>query len=83
MIRIELITPAGFQIEVQWECEFDEIILTRHPDLKTHALVFHSPLNTRNALYRGRTEAMKLHYKIREGEETVQYVDVKSLSVRM
>jgi len=53
--------------------------LTRHPDLKTHPVVLHSPLNTRDALYGGRTEAMRFHYKVREGEETVQYVDVTSL----
>jgi len=79
MMRIEQITRAGYQVEVVWECEFDEEILTRHPDLKTHPVVLHSPLNTRDALYGGRTEAMRLHYKIREGEETVQYVDVMSL----
>jgi len=35
MMRIEQITRAGYQVEEQWECEFDEEILTRHPDLKT------------------------------------------------
>ena len=78
-MRIEQMTRAGYQVEVQWGCEFDEEILTRHPDLKTYAVVLHSLLNTRDALYGGRTEAMRLHYKIREGEETVQYVDVMSL----
>ena len=37
-----------------------------------------SPLCARDALYGGRTEAMRLHYKAREGE-TIQYVDVMSL----
>jgi len=54
-------------------------ILTRHPKLKTHPVVQYSSLNTREALYVGRTEAMRLYYKIREGKETVQYVDVMSL----
>ena len=49
------------------------------PELKTHPLVQHSPLNTRDSLYGGRTEDTMLHYKIREGEETIQYVDVMSL----
>ena len=53
--------------------------MTRHPDLKTYPVVLHSPLNTRDALYEGRTEAMRFHYKIREGDETVKYVDVMSL----
>ena len=61
MVRVEQITRAVYQIEVQWECEFDEEILSLHPELKTHTVVVHSPLNTRDALYGGRTEAMSLH----------------------
>jgi len=78
-MRIEQITRAAYQVEIQWECDFDVEILTRHPDLKTHPVVLHSPLNTPDALYGSRTKAMRLHYKVREGEETVQYVDVMSL----
>ena len=73
------ITRAGYEVELQWECEFDEEILTRHPDLKTHPVVLHCPLNTQDALYGGRTEAVRLHYKIRAGEEAVQYVHVMNL----
>jgi len=79
MMRIEQITRAGYQVEIRWECGFYQEILTHHPDLKKHPVVLHSSLNTRDALYGGRTEAMRLHYKAREGEETVQYVDVMSL----
>ena len=39
----------------------------------------HLPLRTRDALYGGRTEAMCLHYRVKEGDETIQYVDVMSL----
>ena len=35
-------------------------------------------MNTRDALYGGRTEAMRLHYKIRE-DVSVQYCDIMSL----
>jgi hypothetical protein len=41
-------------------------------------MIEHSPLVTRDALYGGRTEAVRLHYKIGEGE-TIQYLDVMSL----
>jgi len=75
LARIELLTRAGYTVEVQWECEFEGVA----EDLRAHPIVRHVPLNTRDALYRGRTEAMRLHYKIREGEETVQYCDVMSL----
>ena len=71
--RLEQITRAGYQVKVQWECEFEE-----KPDLHTHPVVRQSPLCTRDALYGGRTEAMRLHYKVRENE-TIQYVDVMSL----
>jgi hypothetical protein len=49
------------------------------PELLVHTIVRHSPLITRDALYGGRTEAKRLHYKIREGKESVQYCDVMSL----
>ena len=51
----------------------------RKPQLLTHPLVSHSPLYTRDALYGGRTEAMRLHYRIKEDVETIQYCDVISL----
>jgi len=44
----------------------------------THPIVRDSPLCTRDALYGGRTEALRLHYKVRENE-SIQYVDVMSL----
>ena len=60
MARIEQITRAGYRVEVQCECEFDEKMLTRHPELKTHPVVRHSPLNTHDSLYGGRNEAVRL-----------------------
>jgi hypothetical protein len=78
MPRLTQITEAGYQVEVQWECDFDEGILYAHPELKKHPFVRHGPLNTRDALYMFRNEAMTLHNKIAE-EETIQYVDVVSL----
>jgi hypothetical protein len=74
MARIEQLKSAGYTVKVQWECEFEGA-----DDLRAHPIVRHAPLNTRDALYGGRNEAMRLHYKIREGEETVQYCDVMSL----
>jgi len=51
IVRIEQITREGYQVEVEWECELNEEILTRHPELKTHSVVLHSLLNTRVVLY--------------------------------
>ena len=72
-LRLEQITRAGYQVKVQWECEFEE-----SPELLAHPIVRQSPLCTRDARYGGRTEAMRLHYKVQENE-TIQYVDVMSL----
>jgi len=77
MARLEQITRAGYQVKVQWECEFDNAGIAT-PKLPAHPTVCKCPLCTRDALYGGRTEAMRLHYKAREGE-TIQYVDVMSL----
>jgi hypothetical protein len=78
MSRLAKITEAGYQVEVQWECDFDTEILAAHPEFEAQPVVQHVPLNSRDALYGGRTEAMSLHYKAAEGE-TIQYVDVMSL----
>ena len=77
--RIEQITQAGLQFTSQLKCEFDEAgIVNQKPELPTHPIVEQWPLHNRNALYGGRTEGMRLHYKARENE-TVQYVYVMSL----
>jgi hypothetical protein len=74
LARIEQLKIAGYTVKVQWECEFEGA-----DDLRTHPIVRHVPLNTRDALYGGRTDAMRVHYKIREGEGSVQYCDIISL----
>jgi len=79
MARIEQLKSAGYAVKEQWECEFEGVA----DDLRTHPIVRHVPLNTRDALYGGRTEAMRLHYKIKEGEETVQYCDIMSLPLHL
>jgi len=67
MSLFEQIKRAGYLFKVQWECEFDD---AGKPELLPHPIVLQSPLNTRDALYEGRTEAMRLHYMY----ETIQYV---------
>ena len=50
------------------ECEFEETLCLR-PELQTHLLVEIGPLRTKDALYDGRTEVMRLHYRVKEGGE--------------
>ena len=78
MARLQQITQAWYQIEVLFECDFDEGVLASHAELKTHPIVQHGPLNTGDALYGGGTGATRLHYKIEDGE-IIQYIDVMSL----
>jgi len=73
MSFLEQITRAVYQVEVQCESEFEE----KH-ELLTHPIVRQTQICTREALYGGWTEAMRLLYKRRENE-TNQYVDVMSL----
>ena len=77
LARIEQLKSAGYAVKVQWECEFEGA--DDDDDLRTHLIVRHVPMSTRDALYGGRTEAMRLHYKIREDVESVQYCDIMSL----
>jgi hypothetical protein len=80
MSRIEQIAKAGYKVTIQWECEFDESkIMDDKPELRTHPIIRHSPLKTRDALYGGRTEAMRVNYAIDERKETIEYCDVISL----
>jgi len=77
--RFEQIKRAGYEVKIQWEYQFDEAkIVEQKPELLTHPIVRHAHLTTRDALYGGRTEAMRLHYKTRE-EESVQYCDIMGL----
>ena len=77
--RLEQITRAGYQVKFQWECEFDDAgIVKQKTELLAHPIIQPFLLCTRDALYGGRTEAMRLNYKERENE-AIQYVDVMSL----
>ena len=64
MARLQRITSAGYSVEEVWECQFDEDILPHHHEMKQHSIVQHARLNSRDALYVGRTEAMVIHYAI-------------------
>jgi G:T-mismatch repair DNA endonuclease (very short patch repair protein)/uncharacterized Zn-finger protein len=72
MFRLERTTKAGYQVKVQWECEFE---LPEDMDMEE----VHQPPTMIDSLDGGSTEAMRLHYRVKEGEETIQYVEVMSL----
>jgi len=76
IVRLEQITRVGNQVKVQWECLFDNAGIVT-PELLAHPTVCKSPLFTRDTLYGGLNEAVRLHYRAREGV-TIQYVFVTS-----
>jgi G:T-mismatch repair DNA endonuclease (very short patch repair protein) len=51
MARLAKITEAGYQVEVQWVCEFDTGILAAHHEMEAHPIVLQEQLNIRDALY--------------------------------
>jgi hypothetical protein len=72
MNRLERIRQPRYWAKLQWECEFE---LPEDVRLEEE----HIPMRTRYALYDGQTEAMRLLYRVNEGEETIHYLGVMSL----
>ena len=79
--RLQKIENAGFKVVSIWGCEFRKL-LRENPGLEnelcSHPYVKNSPINIRDALYGGRTEATKTYYRVNEGKK-ILYVDVISL----
>jgi len=46
MPRLGQVTRAGYQVRIQWECEFDDAGIVKKPDLLTHPIVVQRPLKT-------------------------------------
>ena len=60
--RLEQITRAGYQVIVKWDGLFDDAVIAKS-EMLAHPTVCKFHLCTRDALYGGRIEAMRLHYK--------------------
>ena len=73
----EDILRSGYALREMWECKFQKEKkkknLRMNPDLAARM-----PLNPRDSYYGGRTNAVKLYYKV-TGEEKIKYVDVTSM----
>jgi len=62
-------------------CDFKNLLCDNpvlEDELCSHPYVKHSPINIRDALYGGRTDATKTYYRVKQGVE-IRYVDVISL----
>jgi hypothetical protein len=81
MARLRKIKDAGYTVVSIWGCEFRKLLRNTpglENELCSHPYVKNAPINIRDALYGGRTEASKTHYRVEDGEE-IRYVDVISL----
>ena len=67
MSRLQQIKRAEYHVNVQRDSEFNILVL-RHPNFSYTPQCATSPRCSRDSLYGGRTETMRVHYKAREGE---------------
>ena len=76
--RIESI-KSNYNLQEIWRCEFSKLLET-NDKIKQFYNETDIPgqVNPRDALFGGRTNAIRLYYKINEGEE-IRYVDFTSL----
>lgn len=72
--RIEYLKKYIKIVEI-WECEYDKI---DDPLLENVKKSIQEPLNPRHALFGGRTNALRLHYRV-QNDEKINYVDFTSL----
>ena len=79
MSQIDYYKKKGYNVIHIWECEFDKMVKTDEK-MRTHleSVDFEDPLECRDALFGGRTNAIKLSHKAENGEK-IKYVDVCSL----
>ena len=72
--KIQQLTALGYHLKEMWECEWNRMIQT-DPKIKEFIETVNivTPLNPREAFYGGRTNAIKLHYKVQEDVE-IHYI---------
>ncbi|KAM4014972.1 uncharacterized protein ACNLHF_001687 [Anomaloglossus baeobatrachus] len=70
---------CGYTLRLMWEHEWNEMV-EKDSNLQTflHQMDFPTPLDPRDALYGGRTNAIKLYHSLKDGE-TLHYYDFTSL----
>ncbi|XP_066437431.1 uncharacterized protein [Eleutherodactylus coqui] len=79
LAKMRYLQQQGYTLRVLWEHEWREMIET-NSDLQAFLLKmqFPVPLEPRDALYGGRTNAIKLYHRLADGE-TINYYDFTSL----
>ena len=80
-MKIQQLTALGYRVKEMWECEWNGMQKT-DPQLKAFVdkLDIVPPLDSREAFFGCRTNAIKLHHKVEENEnEKIEYRDIISL----
>jgi hypothetical protein len=78
MARPQKIKDVGCTVVSFWVCEFRKLLFENpglENEVSSQTYLKNSPINIRDPLYGGRTEATKTHYRVKQGEE-IQYVNV-------
>ena len=77
--KMEYLKREGYNVVEMWECDFRRE-LKEDEDMKHYFDHYHltDPLEPRDALYGGRTNASKLYHCF-EGDEKIKYMDFTSL----
>ena len=77
--KTEYLKSEGYNVVEMWECALNRE-LEEDEDMKHYFDHYHlvDPLEPRDALYGGRTNASKLYHRC-EGDEQIKYVDFTSL----
>ena len=77
MKRISTLQENGYSVTTMWECEFDKLV-KNDKNFKgvIGSLSIPTPLDPREALSGGRTNALKLYHKALDGE-SIRYYDIK------
>ena len=77
--KIERLSQLGYHVKEMWEFEWNKRIQTEpHINEFIERLDIVTPLTPREAFFGGRTNAIKLHHKVQDGEE-INYNDMISL----
>jgi hypothetical protein len=79
--KMKKLKDAGYKVIQMWECTFRKQLesnIEMKEYVTTHPLIPKSKLQVRDAFFGGRTNAIKLHHKVEEGEKMLYY-DVCSL----
>ena len=78
--RLQWLQSQGYLVETQWECEFDKTCLVDPVYRRRAQLLYYGqdPITPREALFGGRTNAVKLYHEV-SGDQEIKYADICSL----